>query len=250
MRNRSKNFYPIVKTPFLTRLLTFFLSSFCIFFYFIKAVSKVESDSLSLTNWIQAARYLCSIHSCDHICRHSANSSERYLFLSERRDDLHRYYYCSKLHTLASPEIQEYRQMYPESSFWLAKVSTIDVAWDEIVGNEDETREPPLKACSKKRSSFRSFYLNMFSKLKRIINRHSFYRLFYIFFFRGIGKSFMQLQECEFRRHWFWRSQSVKELKEILYLSRHPLCSMKTWVPPEACNKKRLTFVSQLFIWT
>ena len=149
MRNRSKNFYPIVKTPFLTRLLTFFLSSFCIFFYFIKAVSKVESDSLSLTNWIQAARYLCSIHSCDHICRHSANSSERY-----------------------------------------------------------------------------------------------------IFFFRGIGKSFMQLQECEFRRHWSWRSQSVKELKEILYSSRHPLCSMKTWVPPEACNKKRLTFVSQLFIWT
>ena len=31
------------------------------------------------------------------------------LFLSERSDDLHRYYYCSKLHTLASPEIQEYR---------------------------------------------------------------------------------------------------------------------------------------------
>ena len=42
----------IVNTPFLPRLLTFFLSLFCIFFYFIKAVSKVESDSLSLSNWI------------------------------------------------------------------------------------------------------------------------------------------------------------------------------------------------------
>ena len=73
---------------------------------------------------------------------------------------------------------------------------------------------------------------------------------FISFFFKGIEKSFMQLQECSFQRNWFWRNQSVKELKEISNLSRPLLCSMKTWVPPEACNKKRLTFVSQLFIWT
>ena len=38
-------------------------------------------------------------------------------FLVNGSDDLHRYYYRYKLHTLASPEIQEYRQMYAEPSF-------------------------------------------------------------------------------------------------------------------------------------
>ena len=54
-----------------------------------------------------------------------------------------------------------------------------------------KTGEPPIKACSKKRSSFKSLYLNMLSKLKRIINGH-----YTFFFFKGIEKSFMQLQEC------------------------------------------------------
>ena len=42
----------IVNTPFLPRLLTFSCLYFVFLFYFIKAVSKVESDSLSLSNWI------------------------------------------------------------------------------------------------------------------------------------------------------------------------------------------------------
>ena len=48
-----------------------------------------------------------------------------------------------------------------------------------------KTGEPPIEACSKKRSSFRSLYLNMLSKLKRIINGNYFDRLFYIVFFQG-----------------------------------------------------------------
>ena len=63
-----------------------------------------------------------------------------------------------------------------------------------------KTGEPPIKACSKKRSSFRSLYLNMLSRLKRIINGNYFDRLFYIFFFsRALGKALCNHKNANFR---------------------------------------------------